>query len=109
MAKAYQFTIKGTAANGQTWTASGSVHTDNGLMKAADMALGQAFRQLTQGKAVYGKPGVGCRGPYQVDAFLLEADGRPVAVAVADENECPHCHWGFYSASILAQHIREKH
>lgn len=63
------FVIEGTAADGQTWTCRGTVDSDypDCLMDATRAG----FQQLTGGKAVYGKPGVGCRGPYKINRFEL--------------------------------------
>jgi hypothetical protein len=64
-----EFTIEGTAANGQTWTTKGRVTT---LYPECLMdAMRDSFFQLTQGKAVFGKPGVGCRGPYEISRFEM--------------------------------------
>jgi hypothetical protein len=35
-------------------------------------AMEETFRQLTNGRAVYGEPGVGCRGPYGIRSLLIE-------------------------------------
>ena len=33
----------------------------------------------------------------------------PAPPGASDKHQCPHCKWGFMSATILAQHVREKH
>jgi len=40
------------------------------------LAMKQAFQQLTDGKAVFGNPGVGCVGPYHITRMLLEVVKR---------------------------------
>jgi hypothetical protein len=39
-----------------------------------DYAMNQTFSQLTNGKAVYGKPGIGCHGPYDIHSVLIEQE-----------------------------------
>lgn len=65
------FTVDGTAADGQTWFCRGDVEGE--LPQILDAAMRQAFEQLTQGKAIFGHPGVGCRGPYKLRKFELLA------------------------------------
>lgn len=67
----YRFTIEGTAGDGQSWTTSGPVSGD--FPKVLEDAMYASFEQLTKGKAVYGRPGVGCRGPYKIRTFTLTA------------------------------------
>lgn len=69
----YDFEVKGTAAGEQEWTTTGTVETQNAgeFPQMLNLALMQSFQNLTQGKAVFGKPGVGCRGPYGVTSFLI--------------------------------------
>lgn len=71
---AYKYEMQGTAADGQTWTTSGtvSVELSGQWPDVVDTAQRESFDQLTSGRAVYGKPGFGCRGPYQVNQFTIE-------------------------------------
>jgi hypothetical protein len=64
----YQYTVSGLAADSQTWTITGEVSTirEGDFPNATIDALANAFQQLTQGKAIYGQPGVGCHGPYTI-------------------------------------------
>lgn len=64
-----EFTIDGTAADGQTWTAKGRISSD--YPQCFQDAMAQSFQQITEGTAVFGQPGVGCRGPYKMKRFLL--------------------------------------
>jgi len=72
----YHFIISGTAADGQTWKTSGVLQSTGHMAtrwpELVDDALGESFRALTDGKAVYGKPGVGCKGPYSVNELHIE-------------------------------------
>lgn len=71
---AYKYAIDGTAADGQTWQTSGSVATvtESDLSEAINEALRQSFMQITQGKAIFGQPGLACRGPYRIAKVVLE-------------------------------------
>jgi hypothetical protein len=74
MTTKYAYTLEGTAADGQTWCSSGEVYTENegDFPLALQDAQRRAFQQLTQGKAVYGIPGIGCRGPYKITKLIVE-------------------------------------
>lgn len=67
--KKYNYEISGTDANGNEWATTGVVNCE--FVDVFRSATGDAFFKLTRGKAVYGKPGVGCRGPYQVHLVRL--------------------------------------
>jgi hypothetical protein len=70
----YRFEILGTAAGGQTWETSGKIDdADNDLPAVFDDAMRLSFAQLTNGKAIFGKPGVGCSGPYKIRRIVIEA------------------------------------
>lgn len=64
-----EYTIEGTNAGGQTWTTKGRVEAD--YPECLQAAMRDSFRQLTRGKAVFGQPGVGCRGPFKIIRFEL--------------------------------------
>lgn len=64
-----KYTVVGTAAGDQTWTCEGTVTTT--FPDCLEDAMRAAFQQLTQGKAVFGNPGVGCRGPYKITRFEI--------------------------------------
>lgn len=66
----HNYTVEGTAADGQTYTCAGEVQGD--YPNCLHEAMVAAFRQLTGGKAVFGKPGVSCRGPYTIARFELK-------------------------------------
>lgn len=67
-----KFIVSGTAAGGQSFECRGAI--DNADWNDQDLlgrAMRDSFMQLTQGKAVFGKPGIGCRGPYKITRFEL--------------------------------------
>ncbi len=70
----YGYAVEGTASDGQTWTTTGEVdyEKEGGFPVAVQEAMRLSFEQLTQGRAVYGHPGVGCRGPYTIQRLLVE-------------------------------------
>jgi len=70
----YKFEVAGSGADERTWTASGEITIDKlGDFPDVPMqALRQAFMQVTSGKAVFGQPGKGCRGPYQIHRLVLD-------------------------------------
>lgn len=70
MRKSFRFTIDGHGAEGATFQTSGTTLCE--LAHAFDIAMEVTFHQLTNGKAVYGSPGVGCRGPYAIKRVLIE-------------------------------------
>ena len=71
----YKYQLNGTAAEGQTWQANGIVETEKlgDWLKTPSLALKDAYDQLTHGRAIYGKPGVGCRGPYRMTRLVIDA------------------------------------
>ena len=73
--KTYAFVVEGTAHDGQTWRTESQVTIDvaeHGFDDMVAIGMRLSFDKLTGGKAVYGKPGVGCRGPYEIDKITIE-------------------------------------
>lgn len=71
--KVYRYEIQGTAADDQTWQTSGTITDEhNDVLAVFDTAMRLSFQQLTSGKAVFGKPGVGCSGPYAIRRIVIE-------------------------------------
>lgn len=68
----FKYEMQGTAAGGQTWQTFGTVEAA-ALMAAPNEALRESFNRLTAGRAVYGQPGAGCRGPYNITKLVIEA------------------------------------
>lgn len=75
---AYRYTVEGLAADEQTWSVSAPIATktagDFALLPAVVMRA--SFQALTEGKAIFGKPGLGCHGPYTITKFLIERDSQ---------------------------------
>jgi hypothetical protein len=70
MRKQFDYVINGSAANGQTWTTEGRVECE--YAEAWNVANQDTFIKLTRGAAIYGKPGVGCNGPYDIHRVLIQ-------------------------------------
>jgi hypothetical protein len=70
MKKPFRFTISGSGSGGATFQASGELHCE--FHDTFEQAMMEAFRQLTNGKAVYGNPGLGCNGPYDIRRVVIE-------------------------------------
>ena len=71
----YTFKVTGQGADSQPWETSGVVVNDTpGAFGAVpDTVLRETFFNLTEGKAAFGLPGVGCKGPYRIKSMLIEA------------------------------------
>jgi hypothetical protein len=70
----YKYEITGSAMGLQTWTTVGEVetHAAGDFPVVPGLALEQSFTKLTAGEAVYGFPGIGCRGPYGITRMVIE-------------------------------------
>lgn len=68
--KTYRYTTQGCDVDGKVWEAKGVLRCE--INAAMDAALKDTFRQLTNGNAVYGMPGVGCNGPYDIQRVVIE-------------------------------------
>jgi hypothetical protein len=71
----YRFEVAGTAADEQTWSYAGTLvcERQGDFPLLPGRAMVAAFRALTDGRAIFGKPGVGCNGPYTMTRMLIEA------------------------------------
>jgi len=67
----YSYLLSGTGAGGHAWSTKGTVEAKS-FPDCLDEAMRETFYALTQGKAVYGVPGVACRGPYKIRKFEME-------------------------------------
>jgi len=70
MIKSYSYTIESSGAGGHTWKTAGRIDCE--FADCLIFAIRESFEQLTQGKAVYGRPGMGCAGPYDIHKVLIE-------------------------------------
>lgn len=68
----YSYIAEGIAHDGQTWTTKGTVVCE--FHESWDQAMLQSFLQLTEGKAVFGQPGVGCRGPFKFKRMEIKVE-----------------------------------
>lgn len=66
------YTCSGTDATGKEWEVTGILQGTNPIDHDVVNQLGSAvFNQLTQGKARFGHPGEGCKGPYSIKLVTL--------------------------------------
>ena len=81
----YGYEISGGASGDQTWTAKGAVCVarPGQFGQVPTLALANAFHALTTGRAVYGKPGVGCAGPYIVSRMTISLRGADAPASAA--------------------------
>jgi hypothetical protein len=70
MNKAYRYTVEGSGAAGQTFKTEGVVEAE--FHDLFNTVMIDTFNQLTKGRAIYGKPGVGCQGPYDMHRVVVE-------------------------------------
>jgi hypothetical protein len=70
----YNYQMDGEAAAGQSWITNGIIElpTPGEFVRLSELALRDSFQKLTNNKAVYGKPGLGCVGPYKIRKLVLE-------------------------------------
>jgi len=70
-----KYTVEGNGAGTLPFKAVGEVDGGSPVdPQALFAAAAAAFEQITQGKATFGRPGEGgCRGPYRIHRFILEA------------------------------------
>ena len=70
----YRYTMHGAAADQQTWSADGVIEVANygAFLQVPGAAAADAFEQLTNGRAIFGLPGVGCKGPYRITKLTIE-------------------------------------
>lgn len=73
MISRYTFCVQGKAADGQSWKVEGDVVSERAgdFQLVLNSAMERSFFQLTRGKAVFGRPGVGCRGPYSITSLSV--------------------------------------
>ena len=74
MSELWKWTVEGAAADDQAFICSGDLTADIAVdgAKFIESALRGTFAQLTHSKAVFGRPGVGCRGPYTTTRVVFE-------------------------------------
>ena len=70
MRKSWKYHVEGVGAEGATFECKGTTLCE--FQHTFTVAMEDAFHQLTNGRAVYGSPGVGCRGPYDIRKITIE-------------------------------------
>lgn len=70
MIKKYHYRLDGLASGGQSWCVEGNIESE--WNDVFDTVLSHSFHELTKGRAIFGKPGLGCRGPYNMTRLTLE-------------------------------------
>jgi hypothetical protein len=70
MSKHWKFEVSGTAAGGVAWHTSGTCEAT--VSEVWDSMMVHSFHALERGKAIYGKPGVACKGPYDIKKVVVE-------------------------------------
>ena len=71
-AKTYRWSISGLDGNDNAFYTHGTVTCD--FPAIVNEALAQSFDQLTNGKAIFGMPGLGCKGPYKIMGFTAHLE-----------------------------------
>lgn len=72
MIEQWRFTFQGKTGGGVDWKTEGECVGDIADNSVFSDAMRRSFQQLTGGKAIFGSPGAGCRGPYSITSFRLE-------------------------------------
>lgn len=75
MSEAFRYAFDGVGAEQAPWSTRGTFVTDKpgDLMDGINRAMMESFIALTNGKAIYGEPGVaGCKGPYTIIRIVIE-------------------------------------
>ena len=76
--KTFSYLVAGTDGAGNDYTIEGTVTSSFPLLSPElNDAVGRdSFLKLTQGKAVFGRPGEGgCRGPYKITRVEIKVAG----------------------------------
>lgn len=73
--RTFSYEVKGTTAEGVAWQTAGTVVCE--LPEVWVAVINHTFLDLTRGKAVFGRPGLGCKGPYEVhEVTVKRIDGH---------------------------------
>jgi hypothetical protein len=75
MLKLWNYEVKGTMADGVSWHTSGSLEAKQ--VEIYERVMVASFHALTTGKAVFGRPGIGCKGPYEITSVKMEVVNEP--------------------------------
>jgi hypothetical protein len=69
--KIYDFVLEGTGRDSTGWKCEGTVGCES-INVLMDTIMKETFMALTSGKSVYGDPGKGCKGPYNILRVVIE-------------------------------------
>lgn len=74
LGKTYHYEVVGTDRDGQGWVIDGYVDDIPGELfhHVIQVIESETFMQLTQGKAVFGRPELTCKGPYNINRITIE-------------------------------------
>jgi hypothetical protein len=67
--KPYRYTVEGSGAGGNTFKTEGVITAE--FHDSFNTAMIETFNKLTNGRALYGNPGAGCSGPYDIHAITI--------------------------------------
>ncbi len=70
----YTFVVEGLDANQQSWKHTGefNINSPGEFVFLPQRAIKESFEALTSGRAVYGNPGLGCYGPYEITRLEIK-------------------------------------
>lgn len=79
LGKTYRYEVVGTDSVGQGWVVNGYVDDIPGELfhHVIQVIESEVFMQLTQGKAVFGRPGLMCKGPYNINSVTITERVNP--------------------------------
>lgn len=72
MIETYRYKYEGLTGSGNTWATEGTIEGDIAEVTIHRETMRASFQQLVNGRAVFGVPGAGCRGPYTITRYTLE-------------------------------------
>jgi len=66
--KVYRWRLKGRGAGDVSWKTEGELRLDvKDFPMLLSFIMKASFVKLTKGEAIFGEPGRGCEGPYDID------------------------------------------
>lgn len=81
--RSYNFSVRGRAADDQTWAHSGTLVASPGPFKnLIEEAMRQAYVALSKGEVWVGQTGLECRPPYHITMLLVEEEEDPTTLTL---------------------------
>jgi hypothetical protein len=77
--RTYRIKVGGEDAKGQTWEIEDVVHCE--FQELWHMTASRVFNRLTEGKAEFGRPGTGCKGPYRITDIEMHLEPNVVTLS----------------------------